>query len=44
MAIGYLQINVFADNVGQPVEMANIEITGKDTKVKITTDSSRKNR
>ncbi|MDD2628386.1 MAG: peptidoglycan-binding protein [Clostridia bacterium] len=42
MAIGYLQVNVFADNLGQPVKGANLEITGLNTNISTTTNSSGK--
>lgn len=40
MGTGYLLINVYADNIGQPVGQADIEITGDGVNMRLTTDSS----
>lgn len=38
MAKGYLQINVYADNIAQPVKNVEVHITGEDTDITLITD------
>lgn len=40
MAIGRLSISVFIDNVAQPIEGANVNISGKNTNINLITDES----
>lgn len=40
MARGYLVINVYADNIAQPIENAKVEITGENTNLELYTDES----
>lgn len=40
MGMGKLKVSVYADNIGQPVEGANVEITGNNITMRLTTDSS----
>lgn len=42
MAIGRLIVSVFVDNVAQPVEGANVNISGPNTDINFTTDESGK--
>lgn len=42
MGIGYLIINVYADNIGQPVEGATVILIGEKVNMKLETDSNGK--
>lgn len=40
MAIGHLALNVFVDNIAQPLEGAHVNIRGENTNIDLITDSS----
>ena len=40
MAIGHLVVNVFVDNVAQPLMGARVNISGNNTNINVVTDES----